>query len=135
MAGEINPIEVSERNDETVTLESETPNDEDDINATVFKLHNRENPEVPGIHLATAPVDTHGLSIFDSLNAWECALSPFTTLNNIPTQFHSKWAHLFDKIMIRIEAANTKIQLERCYKNFLIFPENDMTKGKLKQRN
>ena len=97
-----------------------TPADNDSFNLTAWL-----DPEVPGP--LPGPSDhTSIFSAFDTIGAWDCALSRFPTVTDIPRPFRSKWAEIYDRVLQSWERAvvnNNSDEITRALKVLLALPQ------------
>ena len=90
-----------------------------------FDLTEWLDPEVPGPLLSPSN-NSSELSAVDKLGAWDCALSRFQTISDIPQAFRSKWAHIYDGVMRHWERGvsnQDKEAIDRALKTLLILPQ------------
>ena len=80
------------------------------------------DPQVPG-PLPVVVDDGDGWSRIDSLGAWECGLSSFRPLEEVPSIHREKWSRAMATILRRLQEANTAEEETRALKWFLIAPQ------------
>ena len=81
------------------------------------------DPVVPGPVPGPIPEVGDGWSRIDSLGVWECSLSPFRALENVPEIHREKWGNVMFTILRRLQEANTMQEETRALKWFLIAPQ------------
>ena len=81
------------------------------------------DPVVPGPCHGPLPNDGDGWNRIDLLGVWECGLSSFRTLEEVPTRFREKWAKAMSTIFRRLQQASTVEEEVRALKWFLIAPQ------------
>ena len=64
-----------------------------------------------------------GFNAIDSIYVWNCALSQFITVSDIPQPFRSKWAHLVDQILQKWEFSSNEDEENQALKAFLFLPQ------------
>ena len=67
-------------------------------------LQHRINPEIPK-PLDKKAVDTDGWGEIDQLSGWDCALSSFPAMEEIPAQHRETWAHNVDPVLRKLSEA------------------------------
>ena len=90
-----------------------------------FELADWLDPEVPGPVAQTDP-NTSELSVLDTLGAWDCALSRFSTIKDIPRPYRSKWAHIYSGVLILWERASVNQDqqaTDRALKALIFLPQ------------
>ena len=90
------------------------------------------NPTVPGPIANMPSANASELSVFDSLGGWDCALSRFPTMTSIPRAFRSKWAHIYDNILVHWERGvnnQDPESIDRALKAFLFLPQLLLRQG------
>ena len=86
-------------------------------------LAGRVNPCVPG-PLAQVMQDDEGWGEIDKLSAWECALSTFPAIEEIPAQHREVWALAMNKVHRKIwEAQEEGDDLDRALKWWFFLPQ------------
>ena len=101
-------------------------------NGDHFSLQDWLDPVVPGPCQTPSNMDIGGFNILDDLGVWDCALSRFTTVSNIPQPLQPKWASLYDRVLQRIERAisgGDQESLTRALKAWLILPQLILRQG------
>ena len=81
------------------------------------------NPVVPGPSVGPLPDDGDGWNRIDLLGVWECGLSTFRALEEVPSSFREKWAKVMSTILSRLQQATTLEEETRALKWFLIAPQ------------
>ncbi|MCP4269864.1 MAG: hypothetical protein GY777_30545 [Candidatus Brocadiaceae bacterium] len=83
----------------------------------------RLNPVIPSAAEFTG-IDADGWCMIDALDAWECALSRFSAIEEIPAQHKETWASAIDTVLRRIsEAQDEGEELNRGLKWWLFLPQ------------
>ena len=78
---------------------------------------------IPGPVEITA-VDVDGWLMIDTLGAWDCVLSRFSAMEEIPSQHKEIWASAVDIVLRRIsEAQEEGEELNRALKWWLFLPQ------------
>ena len=86
-------------------------------------LQDRLDPIVPG-PLPSVRQDEDGWGEIDRLGVWECALSSFPAIEEIPVQHREAWALAMDKVHRRIwEAEEEGEELDRALKWWFFIPQ------------
>ena len=101
------------------------------VDVDLFDLSDWLDPVVPEPSHLPVP-NNNSLCVFDTLGAWECALSRFTTSTDIPRPFRSKWAHVYDDVLHNWERAMTNLDtngITQALKGFLILPQLLLRQG------
>ena len=89
----------------------------------MISLRERVDPVVPG-PLPTLQVDEAGWGEIDKLGAWECALSPFTALEEVPAQHREAWGLAMNKVHRKIwEAEGQGEEMDRALKWWFFLPQ------------
>ena len=88
-----------------------------------FNLSSLLDPEVPGPSPGPQHVDSDGWAVIDSLGAWDCGLCEFRIIEDIPHLYKEKWSRAFSSILRRTQTAETKEDICRGLKWFLIAPQ------------
>ena len=57
------------------------------------------------------------------MEAWQCGLNPFKSLEEVPTHCQEKWARAMATILRRIQEAQSEEELDRGLKGFLLSPQ------------
>ena len=79
-------------------------------------LREKVDPVVPG-PLPSVQEHETGWGEIDRLGVWECVLSPFSAIEEIPAQHREAWAMAMDKVHRKIwEAEEYGEDLERALK-------------------
>ena len=81
------------------------------------------DPVVPGPLHGPLQHDGDGWNQIDRLGVWECGLSSFRALEEVPTRFREKWAKVMSTILRRLQQAVTPEEEVRALKWFLIAPQ------------
>ena len=81
------------------------------------------DPVVPGPRHGPLPDDGDGFNRIDLLGVWECGLSSFRALEEVPTRFREKWARAMSTIFRKLQQASTAEEEIRALKWFLIAPQ------------
>ena len=81
------------------------------------------DPVIPGPHHGPLPNDGDGWNRIDHLGVWDCGLSSFRALEEVPTRFREKWAKVMSTILRRLQQATTVEEEIRALKWFLIAPQ------------
>ena len=79
------------------------------------------DPDMPAAGPVT--VDEDGWGRIDGLSAWECTLSGFNAMKEVPMLHQEKWVRACSAVLRRIQAAATEDQLTRALKWWLILPQ------------
>ena len=74
------------------------------------------DPVVPGPVHGPVQVDGDGWSRIDKLGVWECGLSSFRALEDVPVIHREKWANAMFIILRRLQQASTQQEEERALK-------------------
>ena len=83
----------------------------------------RVDPVVPG-PLGQVRQDDDGWGEIDKLGAWDCALSPFPAIEEIPTQHREAWALAMAKVHRKIwEVQEDGEELDRALKWWFFLPQ------------
>ena len=85
---------------------------------------------MPGPHPGPAEEDADGWKRIDQWGVWQCLLSEFPTLLDIPRCYREVWARAMDRVMRAIQEAEGGIELERGLKWFLILPKAIFRQGR-----
>ena len=97
-------------------------------------VHNREegkvyveeffDPVVPGARDQEIVGEVSGWNKIDSLDAWDCFLSCFDPLDDVPSQHIATWVECWDIILTEInEAERDSLDMEKDLKWFLLLPQ------------
>jgi hypothetical protein len=65
------------------------------------------DPVVPGPSPGPLPPDGDGFNRIDLLGVWECGLSSFRAMEEVPGRFKEKWAGVMATILRRLEQSAT----------------------------
>jgi len=88
-----------------------------------FDISDRMDPTVPGPVEITG-IDVDGWMMIDTLGAWECVLSKFSAMEEIPSQHKEIWASAVDRVLRKIsEAQDEGDDLNRALKWWLFLPQ------------
>ena len=79
--------------------------------------------EVPEGEAGPIPPTADGWSDVDAFGAWECALSPFQTLESVPPAFREKYAGAMALILDRLLQSQTEKDQTRALKWWLVAPQ------------
>ena len=127
---EIDQHESEGEGDVLVDIESEGGDSEsDDEQPNVLDPDDKVDlgpwldPEVPGPFLGPLQDDGDGWNRIDRLGVWECGLSSFRSLEEVPTRFREKWAKVMSTIFRRLQKATMVEEGIRALKWFLIAPQ------------
>ena len=90
-------------------------------------LDSRVRPEIPGPAL-DVPADANGWGLIDKLGAWDCMLTQFATLEDVPAQHMEVWVEAFSQVLQKIEEAEDEQQLNRALKWFMLLPQGLLRK-------
>ena len=71
------------------------------VEEELLDLHDRVDPEVPG-PLPAVHEEEEGWGEIDRLGVWDCVLSPFQAIEEIPDQHRGAWAIAMDKVHRRV---------------------------------
>ena len=83
----------------------------------------RLDPVVPG-PAEVAIIDADGWGIIDTLGAWDCVLSRFSAMEEIPAQHKEIWASAVDTVLRRISDTQEEgEELNRALKWWLFLPQ------------
>ena len=74
------------------------------------------DPEVPGPFIGPVQEDADGWARIDAFGVWECGLSSFRPLENVPLIHREKWARAMSIILRRLHTANTEEEEIRALK-------------------
>ena len=86
-------------------------------------LSGRVNPVIPG-PLDQIRQDEEGWGEIDRLGAWDCALSPFQAIEEVPAQHREVWALAMDRVHRRVwEAQEDCEELDRALKWWFFLPQ------------
>ena len=80
-------------------------------------------PEVPLAHPGMVADDAEGWNLIDRWDVWDCVLSEFPTMQDIPRAYMEVWAAAVAKVLRNIQAVDDGLQLERGLKWFLSLPK------------
>ena len=80
-------------------------------------------PEVPLAHPGMVADDAEGWNLIDRWDVWDCVLSEFPTMQDIPRAYREVWAAAVAKVLRNIQAVDDGLELERGLKWFLILPK------------
>ena len=78
-------------------------------------------PEMPAAGPVT--VDTDGWGRIDGLSAWECTLTGFHPMGEVPVVHQEKWVRAVATVLRRLMEADTEQELTRALKWWLILPQ------------
>ena len=93
------------------------------VDGEQMDLTGRFDPDVPG-PLAQARQDDDGWAEIDKLGAWDCALSPFPAIEEIPAQHREAWFLAMEKVHRKIwEAQDVGEDLDRALKWWFFLPQ------------
>ena len=93
------------------------------VEEELLSLHDRVDPVVPGPLLAVHE-DVEGWGEIDRLGVWECVLSPFQAMEEIPDQHRGAWALAMEKVHRRVwEAEESGEKLDRALKWWFFLPQ------------
>ena len=81
------------------------------------------DPHVPGPLLGPLLLDGDGWNQIDHLGMWECGLSTFRHLEEVPLRYREKWAKVMSTILRRLQQATSEEEEARALKWFLIAPQ------------
>ena len=87
------------------------------------ELASRRNPTVPGPLPGPILPDGDGWNMIDSMGVWECALTPFFPMEDIPDPYREKWGKAMARILRAILNARDQPSLCRALKWFLVAPQ------------
>ena len=86
-------------------------------------IQDRFNPEVPGPQPLVRQ-DEDGWDEIDQIGAWECALSKFQAIAEVPAQHREAWALAMDKVLRKIwETEDEGEELDRALKWWFFLPQ------------
>jgi hypothetical protein len=86
-------------------------------------ITDRLDPTVPG-PIEIIGVDADGWVMIDTLGAWDCVLSRFAAMEEIPSQHKEIWASAMDTVLRRISEAQVEgDELNRALKWWLFLPQ------------
>ena len=89
----------------------------------LIPLQHRINPEIPK-PLDKKTVDSDGWGEIDQLSGWDCALSSFPAMEEIPAQHRETWAHAVDTVLRKLsEAQDEGEDLDRALKWWFFLPQ------------
>ena len=81
-------------------------------------------PEVPGPQESISNADAEGWSMIDALGAWDCTLSRFSAIEEIPAQHREIWANAVRRILEKIDEARAgSLEMDRALKWWLFLPQ------------
>ena len=81
------------------------------------------DPVVPGPVQGVVQEDGDGWGMIDTLGVWDCGLSSFRALENVPLLHREKWARIMFIILRRLQEATSVQEETRALKWFLIAPQ------------
>ena len=79
------------------------------------------DPDMPQAGPVIADVD--GWGRIDGFSAWECTLTGFQAMKEVPRVHQEKWVRAVSRVLRRIQEASTEAQLTRALKWWLILPQ------------
>ena len=86
-------------------------------------IQDRVNPLVPGPQPLVRQ-DEDGWDEIDQLGAWDCALSPFQAISEVPAQHREAWAMAMDKVLRKIwDNQEESEELDRAIKWWFFLPQ------------
>ena len=93
------------------------------VGEEVVSLLDRVTPPVPG-PLLTILNDESGWGEIDRLGVWDCVLSPFSAIEEVPAQHREAWAMAMDKVHRKVwEAEEHGEDLDRALKWWFFLPQ------------
>ena len=102
----------------------EEEEEEDEEMAAMGDVAARLNPVVPGPRVQDQEeVRGDGWADIDRLGAWDCQLSIFNSMEDVPLQFEAGWSMAFATVLEREAGAQTDLQRERALKWFCFLPQ------------
>ena len=102
----------------------EEEEEEDEEMAAMGDVAARLNPVVPGPRVQVQEeVRGDGWADIDRLGAWDCQLSIFNSMEDVPLQFEAGWSMAFATVLEREAGAQTDLQRERALKWFCFLPQ------------
>ena len=117
------PAPAAEDGDEDEEGEEEEE-EEDEEMAAMGDVAARLNPVVPGPRVQDQEeVRGDGWTDIDRLGAWDCQLSIFNSMEDVPLQFEVGWSMAFATVLEREAGAQTDLQRERAHKWFCFLPQ------------
>ena len=84
------------------------------------ELASRRHPVVPGPTPGPVLPDGDGWNLIDTMGVWECALTPFFSMEDVPEPYREKWGKVMSRILRVILFAKNMPSLERALKWFLL---------------
>ena len=89
----------------------------------LIPLEHRFDPEVP-TPIEGKTVDADGWGEIDQLSGWDCVLSSFPAIEEIPAQHRETWAHAIDTVLRKLsEAQEEGEDLNRALKWWFFLPQ------------
>ena len=85
-------------------------------------LAGRLHPDVPAPLIGPLNQDGDGWRDIDRLGAWECALNPFSSLEEVPLIFRVTWGKVVNRVITAILRATDQEEMDRGLKWLLILP-------------
>ena len=93
------------------------------VSDEVINLQERVDPAVPG-PLPTTQEDSMGWGEIDKLGVWDCVLSTFSAIEEVPAQHREAWAMAMDRAHRMIwESQEHGVDLDRALKWWFFLPQ------------